>query len=309
MIGIENISYYLPDEYINNFERLEFFDIPESFLQTKTGMLKVARKKANENTSDMCCKAVTQLLQQTELLKEDIQCMLVCTQNPDGLGLPHTSAIVHGKLDLPKQTAVFDVSLGCSGYVYSLSVLQGFMMVNGFTKGILVTADPYSKRINHNDKNTSLLFGDAATATLLSDHPKWTIGDFCFGSDGSQATAININSESGLIEMNGRAVFNFTATEVPRNVIDVLEKNQLAPEDVDLFLFHQGSFYIIDTLIKRLGLPEAKVPFMAAEYGNTVSSSLPLCLAMIPNDPKTIFISGFGVGLSWAGTILTRHNN
>ncbi|KRT55831.1 ketoacyl-ACP synthase III [endosymbiont of Ridgeia piscesae] len=308
MIGIETISIYLPGGRVDNTQRLEKFDITEEFLRTKTGMTRLSRKGAGEETSDMCCAAVRVLMEERELPAEEIECLIVCTQNPDGYGLPHTSAIVHGKLGLTRDCAVFDISLGCSGYVYGLSVIKGFMLSNGFTRGILVTADPYSKVIDEQDKNTSLLFGDAATATLISDRPKWDIGRFCFGTDGTHSSAINVKSENRRLEMNGRAVFNFTATVVPGNISRTLELNGLEKADIDRFVLHQGSRYIRDTLAKRMGLALEKVPFQAGDYGNTISSSVPLILANEEDASKHILISGFGVGLSWASTVLTKVN-
>lgn len=309
MIGIESIAVYLPEGRVDNAKRLEQFDLTEEFLQTKTGMSRLSRKGEGEETSDMCCTAVRTLMDERGLAAEEIECLIICTQNPDGYGLPHTSAIVHGKLGLPRDCAVFDISLGCSGYVYGLSVIKGFMLSNEFTRGVLVTADPYSKVVDEQDKNTSLLFGDAATATLVSDKPKWDIGRFCFGTDGSHCSAINVNNETRLLEMNGRAVFNFTATVIPRNISRTLEENRLEKADIDRFVLHQGSRYIRDTLVKRMRLEPEKVPFQAGDYGNTVSSSVPIILASEGVASRHILISGFGVGLSWGSTVLTKVDN
>src|SRR3546814_2884839 len=114
----------------------------------------------------------------------EIQVLVVVTQNPDN-NLPHVAAQVHGKAALPEQCAAFDVSLGCSGYVYGLSIITSFMAVNGFERGVLITADPYSKIVDKNDKNTRLLFGDAATATLISNEPLLVAGPFSFGTTGT----------------------------------------------------------------------------------------------------------------------------
>ncbi|MCI0732558.1 MAG: ketoacyl-ACP synthase III [Methylococcaceae bacterium] len=305
MIGIESIGTYIPAGRIDNRQRMAQFDVDEAFLLEKTGVLRNAIKAAEEDTSDLCCKAFYDVQRKTSVQPEQVECVVVCTQNPDRLGLPHTSAIVHAKLGLSDTCAVFDVSLGCSGFVYGLSVIQAFMQANAFRKGILFTADPYSKIVDANDKNTSLLFGDGATATLISDTPVWMSGKFLFGSRGTESSSIQIEKESGRLSMNGRAVFSFSATAVPRNIEAMLAANNLVTKDIDLFVLHQGSRYIVDTIRKKLGIEERKVPFMAADYGNTVSSSIPLILS----DPqhkacKTVVISGFGVGLSWASTVL-----
>lgn len=306
MTGIEAIGVYIPEQRIDNRQRMERFEVDETFLAEKTGMLRLAVKADGEETSDLCCRAFENLRQKTALLPEQVECLVVCTQNPDGRGLPHTSAIVHAKLGLPDSCAVFDISLGCSGYVYGLSVIQAFMQANGFAKGVLLTADPYSKVVDGQDKNTSLLFGDGATATLISDKPVWRTGKFLFGSNGREAASIQVERGSGSLAMNGRAVFTFSATVVPKNIQDMLAANGLAAEDIDCFALHQGSRYIVDTLAKKLGVPAEKVPFAASDYGNMVSSSIPMLLSELGENCRRVVIAGFGVGLSWASTVLYK---
>lgn len=306
MIGIQAIGTYIPPDRIDNLERMAEFEVDEAFLREKTGMLRLSVKNEDEDTSDLCCMAFADLAARTGLQPDEIECIVVCTQNPDMRGLPHTSAIVHAKLGLPDGCAAFDVSLGCSGFVYSLSVIQGFMQANGFRKGVLFTADPYSKIVDEQDKNTSLLFGDGATATLVSDNPLWRTGKFVFGSHGKEGAAIQTGPASGKLAMNGRAVFTFSATAVPRNIEAMLDVNGLKLEDIDCFALHQGSRYIVDTIAKKLGIPAEKAPFVATEYGNTVSSSVPLLLSGMSQEARCIVIAGFGVGLSWASTVLYR---
>jgi len=297
MIGIEYISHYLPGGRVNNLNRIDELDVTESFIKKKIGMQKLAIKSAAEETSDLCCKAFGQMESKRPISRKDVDCVIVCTQNPDGRGLPHTSAILQAKLGLPTGCATFDVSLGCSGYVYCLSIVKSFMEGNGFSKGLLFTCDPYSKIINPNDKNTSLLFGDAAAVTLIGRNPEWSVGEFVFGTNGEGWDAIFVG-RNGKLEMNGRAIFTFSATVIPENIMQTLRKNGVVLEDVDLFLLHQASRYIIDTLRHRLKVSNEKVPFLAADYGNTVSSSIPMLLENIDDTKHTVLISGFGVGLS-----------
>lgn len=305
MIGIQAIGRYIPEGRIDNRQRMTAFEVDEAFLNDKTGMVRVAIKAEDEETSDLCCRAFADLQAKTAIRNEDIDCIVVCTQNPDRQGLPHTSAIVHAKLGLADSCAAFDISLGCSGFVYGLSIIQSFMQVNGFKRGILFTADPYSAIVDPQDKNTSLLFGDAATATLMSHSPIWHIGKCAFGSQGSASSSIQVDGDSRRLTMNGRAVFSFSATVVPKNINQMLSNNQLSVDDVDVFVLHQGSKYIVDTIRSKLGIAASKVPFMASDYGNTVSSSIPLILGdpALPSS-RNIVIAGFGVGLSWASTVL-----
>jgi 3-oxoacyl-[acyl-carrier-protein] synthase-3 len=309
MIGIAAIASYVPALRLSNYDRKAEFGIDDDFIVQKLGVERVSRKAPEEETSDMCVRAFEHLQSSIGRRLESVDCLVVCTQNPDGSGIPHTSAVVHGKLSLPAGCASFDVSLGCSGYVYGLSIMQSFMQQNGLATGLLFTADPYSKIIDPNDKNTALLFGDAATVTLMetTDQPgRWRMGPFRFATRGKDGAALQ--NRAGTLFMNGRAVFNFSATEVPPQVSALLEDARLRAEDVDLFLFHQGSRFIVEQLVKRLSLPAAKVPVNLAVQGNTVSSSLPLLLQHHMHDPqlRRILLSGFGVGLSWASCLLTR---
>lgn len=305
MIGIEGMAGYVPAGRIDNFTRCESFGVEESFVTQKIGVTKVAVMEKGQETSDLCCKAVNALDRVTPLKLANIECLIVCTQNPDTKGLPHTSAIVHHKLGIARHCAAFDISLGCSGYVYSLSVIHAFMTANSYRKGLLITCDPYSKIVDPGDKSTAMLFGDAATATLLGNNPFWKIGKAVFGTDGEGWQAIHVGS-NGKLSMQGRAVFNFAATTIPSNITETLKKNGLVKDEIDLFALHQGSKFIIDILRKRMKIPVAKLPFVAETYGNTVSSSIPMILKDAGKEIQNVLISGFGVGFSWGSMLLKR---
>lgn len=177
------------------------------------------------------------------------------------------------------------------------------MSENGLKNGLLFTADPYSKIIDPDDKNTSLLFGDAATVTLLNEFPILLPLTFKFSTNGGEGG--NLKSEDNILYMNGRGVYNFSAVEVPLQVKDLLDSNNLSTEDIDIFFMHQGSKFILDTLEKRLNIA-GKVPTNLKNQGNTISSSIPLLLEQYIHTKgcDKIVISGFGVGLSWASAIL-----
>lgn len=305
MIGITAIGSYVPEDSLDNLARLDEFGITESFISEKTGMFRLPRKGADQETSDLCVAAFDDLAAKTKIDRGSIDFVVVCTQNPDGFGLPHTAAVVHGLLGLPQACAAFDVSLGCSGYVYGLSLVKSFMEMNGLRKGLLFTADPYSKVIDNSDKDTVLLFGDAATVTLFDDDPVWDIGRFRFGTDGGSGDAIKVG-EDRVLHMNGRAVFEFSARMVPGMITDVVADNGMTLDDIDLFLLHQGSKFIVSTIRKRLKIDEARAPFTAQETGNTVSSTIPLMLSDTGPAVSRVALAGFGVGLSWAGTVLVR---
>jgi 3-oxoacyl-[acyl-carrier-protein] synthase III len=301
VIGIKAIVVYLPEQRIDNRARLDKFGVSADFIDERIGMRRLALSAPGEGTTALGVAAFRKL----GVDPAAVEALVVVTQNPDR-NLPHVSAEMHGRLGLPEACACFDISLGCSGFVYGLSVLSAFMEANGMRRGVLVTADPYSRILDAEDKNTCLLFGDGATATLLDREPLLSLGKFTFGTAGKEAEALACNA--GKLVMNGRAVFNFAAKYVPLDVAQVLERNGLRAADVDAFLFHQGSRNIVETIARRLALPADKVRFGAADYGNTVSSSIPMLLADELSRPevRTLLLCGFGVGLSWASTVLRR---
>ena len=304
MLGIENIATYIPETKKSNYDLKEKFDLDDDFIENKIGVKYHAVKSEGFKSSDMCVKAFENLKEVSDINIEEIECCIVVTQNPD-FNIPHTAAIVHGKLDLPSNCAAFDISLGCSGYVYGLSTIISFMKNNGMKKGLLFTSDQYSDILNENDKNTALLFGDAATVTMISEDAILTPLDFSFGTNGKDYKELICEDE---LHMNGRAVFSFTATTAPKHIKALLEKNDLAVDDIDKYYLHQGSKYIVDTIRKRLKVDDEKVPFDMAEYGNTVSSSIPIMLAKDIDTLPTgkIVLSAFGVGLSWASAIIEK---
>lgn len=304
MLGIEEIGTYLPAGRISNYDRKDQFGIDDFFIEEKIGVRQVSIKAPEEETSDLCLRAFEDLQRRTPLDIGEIEALVVVTQNPDH-NIPHTSAIVHGKLGLPATCAAFDISLGCSGFVYALSVFQAFMAANGFKRGLLFTADPYSKVVDPQDKNTTLLFGDGAAVTLISENPRLVAGRFTFGTLGSEFE--KLICKDGTLFMNGRAVFNFAAKVIPDDLREMSAKNDIAMEEIDRFLIHQGSKIIVDTITTKLGLPPEKVPYVTQDYGNTVSSTIPILLRdELDGTARTIAICGFGVGLSWASGLLRR---
>ncbi len=306
MIGIKSIATFVPDGAIDNIAQGERFGESADFIRNKIGARRLARKGDDQDTSDLVRAAVVRLTEQEGLAAEDIDALIVVTQNPDESGLPHTAAVAHAKLGLGQDVAAFDVSLGCSGYVYGLSILKGLMDETGLRNGVLVTADPYSKVIDPGDRVTSLLFGDAASATWLCEDAVWDIGKPLLATDGTGGDHLMV--ANGLLKMNGRQVFNFAALRVPPQIQAALEREGLEPTDVDLYCIHQGSAAIVDAIARRFPVVKDRFVLDMDGTGNTVSSTVPLLLASRLNDPglQRILISGFGVGLSWATSIISK---
>jgi 3-oxoacyl-[acyl-carrier-protein] synthase III len=249
------------------------------------------------------------------------------TQNPD-YKLPHNAGLLQHRLGLPTSTAAFDINLGCSGYVYALGIARAMMQVENIDQGLVITCDPYSKVMSPQDKDTIGLFGDAATVTWLASDGAGSIGLGDYGTDGAGAASLIVESGGAAhpfnhldgapvslpttqqmsLKMNGRAIFNFMMARVPQTVERCLARNKLGPSQVDLFVFHQASRFLLETLTAYMGLPPEKVVVGMEETGNTVSSSIPLQLERLMLAEalagKTVLACGFGVGLSWCSNIL-----
>jgi 3-oxoacyl-[acyl-carrier-protein] synthase-3 len=304
MLGIQEIGVYIPESRVSNYDRKDKFDIDDNFIEKKIGVKSISLKKKSEKSSHLCVKAFYNLEEKLKIDRTLVDCCVVVTQNPD-YNIPHTSAIVHGELELSQSCASFDISLGCSGYVYGLSNIISFMEFNNLQHGLLFTADPYSEIVDTEDKNTALLFGDGATVTYITKSGLWRPFKFSFGTDGSNYREL-INRDK--LYMNGRSVFNFTATVIPKLIKTFLSELQINDESIDKYVLHQGSRYIVDTIRKRIGTSTDKIPFDMFDYGNTISSSIPIILEkeLGKDVNKRIVIAGFGVGLSWGVAILEK---
>lgn len=301
MISILKIYTYIPSNFLNLKGR--FKNINDTFLKKKIGATKVTRMKKDESVVEMCIKAFNR--QELKINKKKIKLIVLCSQNPDHNGLPHNSAILQNRLNLEKNIACIDISQGCAGYIYGLKVAESFLKDD--ESALFFTCDPYSKIIKNKDYKTELLFGDAATLTILSKSKKNKIKSLIssdFYSDGSNFDSI-IN-KNGILNMDGKNVMDFTKNKVPVFVKDFLKKNKLNVSKIDKFYFHQGSKHIVNLVSQSLGLKKTQVAKFVDNIGNTVSSSIPILLSKENfKKDKKILICGFGVGLSISVGLLT----
>ena len=312
MSVIRGIGTYLPEKTVGNDELIERFEWDREFLEVKLGIHQRHIAAEGEGASDMGVAAAEDLFAKCpDLKREDVQLLIVCTQNPD-YGLPHTSALVQDRLGLPTTTACFDVGLGCSGFVYGLSIVHSMLETLNLTNALIVTSDPYSKVIDPADRGTSPLFGDGAAATWISRTGSGgEIGTFTFGTDGAGARNLIVEPDAEgvrCLSMNGRAIFEFMLERIPGDLARCAESNGLTTDEIDLFLLHQASAHMLGYVTKRMKLDPERVPIRMQDTGNLVSSSIPFLIARLTGQGdlagKTTLLSGFGVGLSWASTVV-----
>ena len=317
---IKSTDYYLPVRIIDNNFLQKSAGIDIDFLEKKIGIRARHIAAEDETTSDMATKAALKLIKKEDIDPGLIDLLIICTQNPD-FKLPTTACIVQNNLHLKTSCVAFDINLGCSGFIYTLVTAGNFLKAGLAKTGLIIMADQYSKIIDYKDKNTAAIFGDAASASLIEpcDETEGVI-DTIFGTDGSNAdkliaynSGVRTDSErNNFLYMDGREIFKFTVKVVPASVNEILRKNKLSISDIRFFIFHQANKYMLAEIQIRLGISDRQMIIDLEDYGNTVSSTIPIAYKNIirkdvlkKND--LIIFCGFGVGLSW-GTILYRFN-
>ncbi|WP_346316659.1 ketoacyl-ACP synthase III [Chitinophaga sp. YIM B06452] len=325
MASINAISYYLPEEVLTNEDLHEMFpDWSAEKIVSKTGIRQRKIAAEDEFASTMAIKAANKLFQENGISPEEIKFILLCTQSPDYF-LPTTACIVQHALGIPVTAGALDFNLGCSGYVYGLSLAKGLIASGEVENVLLLTSETYSKHLQKDDRSVRTIFGDAASATFIDNTNKGgRLLSFVYGTDGNGAENLivkgggmrypdlphnNAGPAEGALYMNGAEIFAFTLRSVPAMIDQVLEKNNLGMQDIDLFIFHQANQYMLDHLRRKLAIPEEQFFVHMADYGNTVSSTIPIALKDAMEQQKIkpgmkVLLAGFGVGYSWGAGIV-----
>jgi 3-oxoacyl-[acyl-carrier-protein] synthase III len=333
---IKAISYYLPEKILANSDIKTLHpDWNVDEMEQYTGVKTRYIAADDEYASDMAEKAARKLFVEHSINPDEIDFLILCTQTTDYIA-PATACVLQNKLGLSKNIGAFDFNLGCTGFVYGLSIAKGLVESNSAKNVLLITSENISKYIHPLDKSTLFLFGDAAAATLISkraEEGSESIGNFSFGTDGTGVEKIflkygsprnpltkakmedstdkfgNILNDTKFY-MNGPSVFSFSINTAPKHIRDILLKENVTVDDIDFYILHQANKLILDTIRKKLGVPEEKFIINIDRYGNTVASSIPIALCDSINEKvlkkgNKILLSAFGVGYSWASVIIT----
>ncbi len=283
--------------------------------------------------SDLAYDAADKLLNELQWSRDEIGALIVVTQSPDYL-VPATAIILQDRLGLAHSTIAFDVNLGCSAYPFALQLLGSMIASGAIKKGLILLGDRSSYK--HKDPLKDPLFSDAGTATALEYQEGAAPMYFDLNSDGSGYKAIIVpvgghrnpfqlehgiarKGEDGFwrsdldLLLDGPAVISFSTQRVPPMVENLLGYSSIAKDDIDYFIFHQANRMINETIRKKLGLPEEKVPSTLREFGNTSGASLPVTVTVrlreaLANGNQRLLFCGFGVGLSWGGAIVDIEN-
>lgn len=321
--AIGPIAVHLPERIeTNEYLEAENPSWDMKLIASKTGIHARHIAAENECSSDLGVAAAEKLFAENNVDPSSIDFLLFCTQTPD-YPLPTTACMVQERLGLPTNIGALDFNLGCSGYVYGLSLAQGLIQSGAAKRILFVTAETYSKFIHETDRSLRTIFGDGATATLIESTDEQSLKAFEFGTDGTGADTLFACSpgfRKGALKprhrkrwpsdlyMDGPSLINFTVGKIPSLVSNICSKAGIPREELGYYLFHQATFKMLDQLRLSLEIEAEKLPIQIEKIGNTVSCTLPILINQMRAQKKlsvdsTNLLVGFGVGWSWAGCI------
>lgn len=320
---LNNIEYFLPPIKKNNIKFLNSIGKDKKRIQKIIEKVGVIQRSVSDNktfSNDLALRSALKIFK--KINKKKVDYLINCTQTPEYL-IPTNACILQNKLKLKKDIGALDINLGCSGFIYLLSLAKALVSSKISKNVLLITSDTYSKLIDNNDLGTKLIFSDAASSSLVSKEKKkdsLEIIDFEFGTDGNgykdficdnfgSKSFLNKNEIKPKINMNGSKIFEFTLNTIPEFTLKFLKKNKISQNKIKYYFFHQASKLVLENLQKKLKISDEKMIIDLKKIGNTVSSSIPIVLKKNFKKIKKnefILLCGFGVGLSWGACLLKK---
>ena len=332
--AIQALEHHLPERRLKNDELAKLYpDWSAQKIFDKTGIRERRVVAPDEFASDLGAAAAEKLFARTGIDRATVDLLVYCTQSPDYF-LPSTACILQERLGLPTTTAAFDYNLGCSAFPYGLAMIRGLIETGAASTALLVMAETYSRFIHPMDKSVRTLFGDAASAVLVTatEREAPTLGPFVLGTDGKGANNLivkrggirqpigteplvettdnsgNVRTEANLY-MNGPAILEFTIRRIPAVFKELLARAEVTLSDVRWVIMHQANEYMLRYLQKKIGIPDDKFAVHLAHCGNTVSSTIPIVLQHLVKEGQVkrddlLLTLGFGVGYSWGANLI-----
>lgn len=328
-IVISGVTSAVPKQVVKAEDYYEKFgkDNVDKFVKM-TGVKEVRKASTYQTASDLGYAAAEELIARKNIDRSEVKALVFVAHSTD-YRRPATACVLHKRLQLSKDCVAFDISLGCSAFVYGAQVISSLMANSDIDKGILIVGETMSKMVNENDKSSVMLFGDGGAAILFEKKPGKMSGMLCSDGEGYKAIIApaggfrNMDASKDAISfddgnkrtlyntwMDGTKVFEFTIRDVPKTIKEYMEKENTMPESYDYYIMHQANQYIHKQLQKRLKMTPEKMPLCLDRYGNTSAAAIPLTLSdtfgnCIGDKEVNLLMSGFGVGLSW-GVLGTR---
>ncbi len=329
MAYIKAVASYLPPSVLTNEDlKKRFPDEDIEKLSKGVGVLERHIAKEDQTSSDLAYEAARNLFSKSGISPYEIDFLIYDTHGPDYF-FPSTACVLQNRLGLPTTAGAFGIDLGCSGWTYGIAVANSFVE-SGLAKNVLLlNGDTFSQYLHPDDRNR-VLFCDGAAATLIAKDGFAKIGKTVYGTDGSGSGAIIMKNRGfrhlettgyeeniegvgirrdDYFSMDGEAVFKFTIDRVPQLIEDILKRNDITENDIDLYVFHQANKFMLNALRKTCGIDKEKFYINLENTGNTSSSTIPIVLERLMSQKaikqgQKVMIAGFGVGFSWAGTVL-----
>ena len=316
-VRIAGVGHFVPERVITNADLERMFDTSDEWITTRTGMKERHVAALDQPTSDLALGAARNALANAGLDARRLDCVIVATVTPD-YAFPATACVLAAKLGIAG-TAAFDMEIGCSGFIYGLTVAASLVRSGVFRRVLLVGAEELTRLVNYEDRATAILFGDGAGAVVVEASEVDCFLAAELGSDGSRPqdlllpvsgtasppiTAADIAAKRNTIVMNGREVFRFAVTKMIDATNVALARAEVAPGEVTWLIPHQANRRIIDAAAKHLDLPAERVVVNIDRYGNTSAASIPMALSETVaagklHDGDILLFVGFGAGLSW----------
>ena len=314
-ITITGLGAYAPDRVLDNAELERLVDTTDEWIMARTGIRERRIAKPEEALTDLALPASLQALESAGVQARDIDLIVVATVTPD-MAFPSCGAIIADELGAT-DAAAYDLSAGCTGFMYALAQAYGMMAGGLAERALVVGGDVLSKILDWGDRSTLVLFGDGAGAVVLETVDRGGFLGFELGADGSGGVHLWLPGSGSrafedpekFVKMNGREVFKFATRILVQSAETLLARCGLTIDDVDVYIPHQANVRIIEHATKKLGIPSERVVVNVDRYGNTSSGSIPLALADAAadgrlRDGELVLMTGMGAGLTWGSALL-----
>lgn len=321
-VGIIGVGSYVPEKVLTNFDLEKMVETSDEWIVSRTGIKERRIAAEHEASSDLAVRAAERALHDAGLTAEVIDLIVVATITPD-MTFPATACLVQDRLGAT-QAATFDLSAACTGFIYGITTAAQFISTGAYQHVLVIGVDCLSRIVDWEDRNTCVLFGDGAGAAVLAPvEDGYGLLSFDLGGKGAggdllkveaggsrlPASLETVEGKKHTIFMNGREVFKFAVKVMSRSTEAALAKAELNKEDIDLFIPHQANIRIIESAMKRFGLPQEKVMVNLEKYGNMSAASIPVALSEALEQERikrgdTVVLCGFGGGLTWGSTVI-----
>ena len=307
MTGLKIISTgsAAPSKIVSNDDLAKIVETSDEWIKQRTGMSLRHYVTEQENHTMLAEKAARAAIEKSGLDKSDIGAVIVCTVSGDYFS-PSAACLIQGRLGLEKDIIAFDLSAGCSGFIFGLETIRSILIARGCKAGLVIGAEVLSKKMDMTDRSTCVLFGDGAAAAVvtLSD----SLYSSVIGVDGDEEM-IHIKSPDGFIHMDGQGTYKFAVATVPKVIEKVVNQAGLTYDEIDHFVLHQANLRIIESIAKKVKQSMDKFVVNIEKYGNTSAASVGLALDEAMNDGRIkpgekLLMCAFGAGKTWGAVIL-----